>query len=190
MGSKTIELHTHRLLLRQWKSQDFPRFAEISADPRVMEFYPKPLTEAESFDMALKITRLIEERSWGFWAVEVEGLGEFIGYVGLHQPTYDLPFGPCVEIGWRLSSSHWGKGYATEAARESLRFAFDVLGLNEVYSFASVLNRKSWRVMQRLNMKNMNQNFAHPHLPKAHPLSEHVLYKITKEEWQGECGLS
>ena len=190
MSGKITELHTHRLLLRQWKSQDFPCFAEICADPCVMEFFPKLLTEAESFKMAQKITRLIEERSWGFWAVEVKEIKKFIGFVGLHQPAYDLPFGPCVEIGWRLSSSHWGKGYATEAARESLRFAFEELDSNEVYSFTSVLNRKSWRVMQRLNMKNMNQNFAHPHLPKAHPLSEHVLYKITKKAWQGECDSS
>jgi len=177
-------LETKRLILRQWQDSDFQAFSEINADPDVMAFYPSIMSEAESNKMAAKLQGLIDEWSWGFWAVELKQENEFIGFVGLHRPSHDLPCTPCVEIGWRLSKKHWGKGYATEAAKESLRFAFEYLALNEVYSFASVLNDKSWAVMERLNMENTGQNFEHPIIPEGHALREHVLYKITKEQWK------
>ncbi len=106
-----------------------------------------------------------------------------MGFVGLHEPTYDLPVTPCIEIGWRLAKEYWGKGYATEAAKTSLDFAFKKLNLPEVYSFASVSNRKSWTVMERLKMVNTKENFEHPDIPKNNPLREHVLYKITQRQW-------
>jgi len=137
-------LVTERLILRQWKEEDFLPFSKMNADPDVMAYYPSTMSEEESNMMATKINDLLAERSWGFWAVELKQENEFIGFVGLHNPTHDLPCTPCVEIGWRLAKKHWGKGYATEAAEESLRFAFDELKLSEVYSFSSVLNEKSW----------------------------------------------
>jgi RimJ/RimL family protein N-acetyltransferase len=179
-----VELETERLRLRQWEEDDLPLFAEMNADPEVMEYYPSTLSEEESNAMANKIKGLINERSWGFWAVETINDKRFIGFVGLHKPTYDLPVTPCVEVGWRLGKEYWGKGYATEAGRESLRFAFEVLKLNEVYSFASVANKRSWLVMERLKMTNTGNNFEHPIIPEGHPLREHVLYKITKEQWK------
>lgn len=180
---EAIKLETERLKLRQWKESDLPLFAEMNADPVVMEYYPDTVSEAESNAMACKIKGLISERSWGFWTVEIKKEQNFIGFVGLHKPTYDLPITPCVEVGWRLAKEYWGKGYATEAARESLRFAFEELRLKEVYSFASVLNERSCSVMKRLKMINMENNFEHPILPEGHALREHVLYKITREQW-------
>ena len=50
-------------------------------------------------------------------SAELKESGEFIGYVGLHTPAAQLPFSPCVEIGWRLAFEHWRKGLATEAAK-------------------------------------------------------------------------
>jgi len=181
--NEPIRLETNRLRLRQWRDSDFTIFAEMNADFIVMEYYPKTLSEEESNTMAIKLKELIFERSWGFWAVETKKENEFIGFVGLHKPTYDLPVTPCVEIGWRLGKKHWGKGYATEAGLEALRFAFEELKLKEVYSFTSVSNKPSWSVMERLNMKNLEENFEHPILPKNHPLREHVLYKITEVQW-------
>jgi len=180
---ETIHLETKRLKLRQWKDTDLPIFSEMNADPSVMEYYPSILSEDESIAMANKLKELIYERSWGFWAVETKEKNEFIGFVGLHKPTYDLPVTPCVEIGWRLGKQHWGKGYATEAANEVLKFAFEVLKLNEVYSFTSVINKASWSVMQRVGMQNLDKNFYHPIVDQESILSEHVLYKITEKQW-------
>jgi len=182
--NEIVELGTDRLILRQWKDSDFLPFSEINADPAVMKYYPRTLRKKESNAMADKIRSLISEQSWGFWAVELKKEGTFIGFVGLHKPNYELPVSTCVEVGWRLAKEYWGKGYATEAGKESLRFAFEQLLLKEIYSFASVTNIKSWRVMERLGMVNTDMNFEHPDIPEGHSLRKHVLYKITKSQWQ------
>jgi RimJ/RimL family protein N-acetyltransferase len=106
-----------------------------------------------------------------------------MGFVGLNEPTYELPVTPCVEIGWKLAKKYWGCGYVSEAAKASLAVAFEKLDLPEVYSFTSALNKKSQAVMERIGMINMNTNFDHPMIPKGSPLREHVLYRIDKEDW-------
>ena len=184
MNDQIHSLKTERLLLRAWKPEDYPYFAQLNADPKVMEYYPETLSEDESNNMADKIQSLLLERSWGFWAVELIDKKQFIGFVGLHKPSYDLPVTPCVEIGWRLAKEYWGKGYATEAAQEALKFAFKELKLNEVYSFTSVTNKRSWSVMERLGMQNTHCNFEHPIIPEGNPLREHVLYKVTVTQWE------
>ncbi|MFT6388363.1 MAG: ribosomal-protein-alanine N-acetyltransferase [Cellvibrionaceae bacterium] len=175
-----MELKTERLLLRQWKEDDFDVFDAINADADVMEFYPDIQSSEESFNMAQYFQMLILQKGWGFWAVERLSDNSFIGFVGLNEPTCDLPVTPCVEIGWRLSKESWGKGYATEAAKAVLKFAFNELKLNHVYSFASVANIRSRSVMEKIGMKNTNANFHHPIIPEGHSLSEHVAYKISK----------
>lgn len=177
-------LKTERLLLRQWTENDFLPFAEMCSDEDVMEYFPKPQTKEESYEMGRRILSLISERGWGFWAVEIPNQHKFIGFVGLHTPTNKMPFSPCVEIGWRLSKQHWGKGYATEAAKEALKFAFNTLNLNEVVSFTTQANNRSKAVMQKIGMQDSKQNFMHPDIEVAHPQCEHVLYKISKPEWQ------
>jgi len=177
-------LKTNRLLLRQWTEQDFFPFSEMCSDPDVMEFFPKLQTQQESFEMAKKIQSLINDRGWGLWAMEIPEQHKFIGFVGLHTPSDRMPFSPCVEIGWRLSKHHWGKGYATEAANESLRYAFDTLNLNEVVSFTTLANSRSQTVMQKIGMHDSGQNFMHPDIDASHPYCEHVLYKICKLTWK------
>lgn len=177
-------LKTNRLLLRQWTEDDFMPFAEMCCNKDVMEFFPKQLTQKESFDMAEKIQSLIKDRGWGFWALEVPEQYKFIGFVGLHTPTDRMPFSPCVEIGWRLSSQHWGKGYATEAAKAALDYAFNTLNLNEVVSFTTLANVRSMSVMEKIGMSNSEQNFMHPDIEASHAQCEHVLYKINRLQWQ------
>jgi len=178
-----IQLKTDRLILRQWLDSDLTLFADMNADPIVMKYYPDVLNRQISDSMANRLKQLISEKSWGFWAVELIKEKKFIGFVGLHEPDYNLPVTPCVEIGWRLDQNYWGKGYATEAANACLKFAFEELYLTEVYSFTSIQNRKSRQVMERIHMSNMNLNFEHPIIPEGHPLRLHVLYKITHEQW-------
>lgn len=186
--NKIIEIEPARLKLRQWRKGDLPGFARLNADPIVMKYYPSVLQPEESSAMASKLEALITEKGWGFWAVELKNGNEFIGFVGLHEPNYDLPVTPCVEIGWRLAQQYWGHGYATEAGKAALALAFGELNLTEVYSFTSVQNRKSQAVMERLGMYNTGGNFAHPMIPENNPLREHVLYKIDKQIWANHCG--
>ncbi len=187
---KLYEPETKRLKLRQWQEADFAPFAAMNADAAVMEYYPSTLTRKQSDAMAEKVRDLIAERGWGLWAVETKAERAFIGYVGLHVPGYDVPntTSPCVEIGWRLAKQYWHRGYATEAARAALDLAFGELGLDKVYSFTALINKRSEAVMQRLGMENAGQNFGHPNVPEGHALHEHCLYMVTKEAWVEKHG--
>ena len=153
-------------------------------DPEVMRYFPDLLTPEQSEWLAEDCRIHLERRDWGMWAVESLHSGEFIGFVGLHIPDADLPFGPCIEIAWRLKRSAWGQGYATEAARAVLRVAFERLGLQEIVSFTSVLNTPSQAVMERLGMTRDPQTFQHPSVPLAHRLCEHCLYRLSVADWR------
>ena len=182
----TIE--TERLYLRQWQASDFATFADMNADPEVMQYFPKLLTPRVSDIIANKCQQLIADNGWGLWAVSLKGdeenSGGFIGFVGLNDTHADMSFAPAVEIAWRLHSDYWGQGYATEAARASLNFAFTELGLDEVVSFTAVINKRSQLIMQRIGMTDTQDNFYHPALKSTHPLAEHVLYKISRQQWE------
>ncbi len=179
---KTLE--SDRIILRQWKDSDIPVFAELNADSEVMRYFPETRTEQQTRDMVSVVSAGINKTGWGFWAAELKKSGEFIGFVGLNAAPADLPFSPCVEVGWRLHRKYWGNGYATEAGKISLAYAFEQLELNEVVSFTTQSNVKSRRVMERLGMKNTGRNFKYPDVPADHPLSEHVLYSISNTQWQ------
>lgn len=175
-----IEFETERLFLRQWKPTDRTSFAALNQDHRVMEFLPGLLTRTESNAMADRCESLIQERGWGFWAAELKDAGEFIGFVGLHIPSAQLPFFPCVEVGWRLAFEQWGKGLATEAAQGALHIGFGVLGFQEIVSFTAVGNRRSRAVMERLTMRESG-TFEHPHVPDGSPLRLHCLYRLSRD---------
>lgn len=115
----------------------------------------------------------------GFWAVEERASGAFIGCVGITVPRPDLPFSPCVEIGWRLARAYWGQGYALEAARGALGVGFERLALTEIVSFTAVSNLKSEAVMKRLGM-TPDGVFEHPGLPLGHAQRLHKLYRLRK----------
>jgi len=171
-------LRTPRLCLRPWRDADLAPFAAINADPRVMEFFPRPLDRAESDAMAARIRDDIAARGYGYWAVDVPGVSDFIGFVGLSVPRFEAHFTPCVEIGWRLAAEHWGRGYATEAARVALAFGFGELALDEIVSFTVPANLRSRAVMERVGMtRSPADDFDHPALPDRHPLRRHVFYR-------------
>lgn len=176
-------LRTPRLLLRRWRDDDLPAYAELNADPRVMEHFPSTLTREKSNEQAARIRAHLEEHGFGLWAVELPGIATFIGFVGLMRPTFDAHFTPCVEVGWRLAHEHWGHGYATEGARASLALAFGELGLEEVVSMTTTTNDRSQRVMKKLGMQSdPSDGFDHPALAEGHPLRRHVLYRLTRAE--------
>ena len=182
-GSATIE--TPRLRLRQWREDDLAPFAALNTDPEVMRFFEEPLSHERSDAWARAIAAVIEDQGWGLWALERRDTGEFIGFTGLQVPRHELPFNPCVEVGWRLARSAWGQGFATEAGLASLAHAFGPLELDEVVSMTAVTNLPSRRVMERLGMTRDEQaDFDHPAVSAGHPLQRHVLYRIGAEQWR------
>lgn len=174
-----ITLTTARLYLRPWRPEDLPYFAALNADPRVMEHFPKVLTSEESQRQAAAVAAQFHTHGFGAWAVEVPGVADFVGFVGLSIPTFEAHFTPCVEIGWRLACEHWGRGYATEAARAAVECGLGQLGLEEIVAFTVPANWRSIRVMEQLGMtRSAADDFDHPRLPPGHPLRRHVLYRL------------
>ena len=172
-------LSTERLILRRWRESDREAFARINADPRVMEFLSHPLQRAESDSLVDRIETHFQEHGFGVCATELRQDGSFIGFIGLNVPSFEAPFTPCVEIGWRLARNSWGQGLATEGAREIARYGFETLALKEIVSFAVPANIRSRRVMEKIGMThNPADDFDHPQLPPGHPLHRHVLYRM------------
>ncbi|MDN4502166.1 GNAT family N-acetyltransferase [Alteromonadaceae bacterium BrNp21-10] len=177
-----MSLETSRLILRQWQPSDRQAFAQLNADPHVMLFFPSPLSAKASDDAMQRYSTAIEKQGWGFWAVERKQEGDFIGFVGMQHFADYLPCAPGIEIGWRLAKHAWRKGYATEAATATVRYAFDVLKLTELCSITSAFNMPSQAVMKKIGMKNTKHNFLHPAVPEDSSLREHVLYKMTNPQ--------
>jgi len=176
-------IETERLLLREWRDADVEAFIEMNADPVVMEFFPETYTEERTRRFVDLIRSRWIELRYGLWAVERKDTVGFIGYVGLWPATFPAHFTPAVEVGWRLAADHWGQGYATEAGRAALRYGFDTVGLDEIVSFTSGINVRSWRVMERLGMRrDASGDFEHPNVPEGHPVRPHVLYRIRREK--------
>lgn len=175
---------TPRLLLRRWRDTDREPFARLNADPEVMAHFPGVLDYAASDELAARIEAHFAGHGFGPWAVEVQGGEPFIGFVGLARVGFEAHFTPAVEILWRLSRSSWGHGYATEAAREACRIAFEELRLPELVSFTVPTNQRSRSVMERLGMTHDSRDdFEHPKLAKGHPLRRHVLYRLSADHW-------
>ncbi|MFJ8108811.1 GNAT family N-acetyltransferase [Streptomyces sp. NPDC096132] len=148
------ERHTERLWLRQWREEDLDALAEMDADPEVMRYIGdgSPSTRERTTAALARARAAWDERGYGLFAAEEPATGELIGWVGLAVPTFLPEIMPTVEIGWRLRRRSWGRGYATEAAREVLAFAFDEVALDHVVSICHVDNHASTRVMAKLGM--------------------------------------
>lgn len=146
------EIETERLLLRQWRDEDFDPYARMCADPEVMRYLPAILTREESARQIEGFIRHWEERRFGLWAVEERARGEFTGFIGLAQHD-DWPVDEHnVEVGWRLDRHFWGRGLATEGAIASLRHGFEKLGLERIISITDPRNTASRRVMEKAGL--------------------------------------
>jgi RimJ/RimL family protein N-acetyltransferase len=191
MNKRTHEIiiNTPRLLLRTWRDTDLPLMAAINADNIVMEHFTNTLDKEATAQHIQRIQNHQQEHGYSLYAVELQTTNEFIGFVGLNHPAFDIPHFtpvglPIVEIGWRLGAQHWQNGYATEAARAVIAYAFDELKLAEVISFTVVANQKSRRVMEKIGMRhNPSDDFDHPKLAVGHPLQRHVLYRLSREQY-------
>jgi [ribosomal protein S5]-alanine N-acetyltransferase len=168
-------IETERLWLRNWLPSDTDTWVAMNGNPAVRRFFPNILDREASLASLDYIQQELMTWGYGLFATEVKETGAFIGFIGLSHPTFTAPFTPCVEIGWRLDVSAWGRGFATEGARACLEAGLGRWNLPEIYSFTSMHNTPSERVMQKIGMKNRG-TFSHPSLPEGHWLREHVLY--------------
>ena len=173
-----IVAETDRLVIRHYKEEDFPAFAEMNADADVMKHFPNALSEKESLAMFERLNTRLDETGKSFWAAELKENNDFIGFVGLSEPDFEMDFIPCTEIGWRLRRKYWGKGYATEGAKACLQVGWEEYRLDEILSFAVKRNLPSVHVMKKLGMRYV-KNFIHPALKQWPEIEECVLFRIT-----------
>ncbi|HEY6788130.1 MAG TPA: GNAT family N-acetyltransferase [Trebonia sp.] len=173
------ELRTDRLILRRWQDRDLEPWAAMNADPEVREHLGDLLTREQSDASVALFQDEFDQRGYGWWAVEVQATGEFIGFAGLDRVDDGLPF-TGVEIGWRLARPAWGNGYATEAAVAVLAFGFETLGLPEILAVTTATNLRSQAVMHRIGMtRDTADDFGDPTAPEG-PLRPNVLYRIAR----------
>jgi RimJ/RimL family protein N-acetyltransferase len=166
-----------RLGFRNWNLDDVEKMHEINSDKKVMEFFPNIPTKEQTVSFIQRMQKQFEEKGFCYFAVDKLEDNEFIGFIGLSEQTYLADFTPCVDIGWRIKSSEWNKGFATEGAKRCLDYAFDHLQLKEIYSIAPKINIRSEHIMIKIGMKK-EYEFEHPLLTENEKLRTCVLYKI------------
>ena len=193
MDPLRVLLATERLLLCDWSEEDAEVLLALSQDAEVMRYFPGPATREQVELLVNRSRQGLASGGPGLYSVHTRASepagGRCIGFVGLMVPRFQAPFmaslDPVVEVGWRLRRDAWGRGYATEAAREVLRHGFETLGLPGIVSYTAVPNEPSRAVMRRLGMRHdPDGDFDHPALDAGHPLERHVLYRLTAEEWR------
>jgi RimJ/RimL family protein N-acetyltransferase len=180
-------LLSERLRLRQWTDADREPLARLNADPEVMRHFPACLTRTESDAMLERVRAHIDAKGFGFWAAERRDTREFIGMVGLLAVKEIMPFAPGVEVGWRLAKAHWGRGYATEAARAAIEHGFGALALREIVAMTAKPNLASQAVMARLGMSR-SAAFEHPAIAEESAIRSHWLYRLSRDRIAFECG--
>jgi RimJ/RimL family protein N-acetyltransferase len=174
---------TERLVLRDWREEDWPEFWRVTNTPAVMRWLGGVL-DAQGREASS--TRMLGYRSdFGhtFWPVERREDGAILGFCGLKRCTdANGPFG-MVEIGWRLREDAWGRGYAREAASATLELAFESFGADEVIALTVWKNESSWGLMRRLGMAHRpDLDFGQTHWSGTE--RETIVHSITKEQWE------
>jgi RimJ/RimL family protein N-acetyltransferase len=110
MNSRPALSKTRRLLLRRWREEDLEPFAALNADPLAMRFMPAVMTTEETRALMERLEEHHRLHGFGVWAVEAPGIAPLIGFTGLQRVSFQAPFVPAVEIGWRLAPAYWVQG--------------------------------------------------------------------------------
>jgi RimJ/RimL family protein N-acetyltransferase len=150
-GTAAPVLETERLWLRGWQPSDSDPYAAMAADPEVMRYVGGVLDPVESWRQMALFAGHWALRGYGLWALERKEDGALIGRAGLWNPEG----WPGLEIGWMLARDAWGRGYATEAARAAMDWAWTVLGSERLISLIDPQNAASIRVAERLGQRRM-----------------------------------
>ncbi len=140
-------IETERLRLRPFRGEDLDAYAALCADIEVMRYVTgAALSRGDAWRSIAGMLGHWQLLGYGMWAVERKSDGVFLGRAGFINP----PGWPGFEIGWTLAREHWGHGYASEAARAALAYAFEVLGRERAVSLIRPGNDRSIRVAEKL----------------------------------------
>ncbi|WP_033074601.1 GNAT family N-acetyltransferase [Sphingopyxis sp. MWB1] len=176
-------IESERLLLRPWSDADAAPFQAICSDPAVMATLGPPLDLAQTQALIDRMRGIMAEHGHCFWALERRDDARLIGWCGIIRGSAG-PVAGKAEIGWRLASDCWGAGYATEAARAAVAWAFDSLDDDALWAITWRGNVRSRAVMERLGMQyQAGLDFDHPKLSEGDALRPHVTYALPRSTW-------
>jgi RimJ/RimL family protein N-acetyltransferase len=169
-------LETERLLLRLPSLDDLDRWAEMMANADAARFVGGTLPKATTWRVVMQVAGAWQLTGVSMFSVIEKQRGVWVGRVGPWQPLG----WPGTEVGWGLHPDAWGKGYALEAARASMDYAFDTLGWPEVIHCINPNNKPSQRVAQRLGARILRQSTMPP------PFDAEIVdvWGQTRDEWQ------
>ena len=171
-------LETERLILRPFREDDLASYFTMMKTPELRESLRIPDERGRSeawLEMAWWLGQW-ELRGTGNWALQDKASGIFIGRAGLHNPErHDWPG---VEVGWALHPDWWGLGYATEAGEESIRYGFEELGQDRLYSTILLDNHRSQTVAQRLGFVLIDTKVL-----SHYPTEPHGIWMLDRGSW-------
>ena len=178
---------TDRLILRDWREEDWPRFWEGTNTPAVMRWLGGVCDADKRAGAQDRLLGYQRDHGHTFWVLERKADGAILGFCGLKRCNQaGGPLG-MMEVGWRLREDAWGQGYAREAATASLDLAFERFGADEVVALTVARNTASWGLMKRLGMQRREDlDFANADFDPEEPTI--IVYSITQREWQAARG--
>ena len=173
---------TDRLILRDWREEDWPLFWEGTNTPGVMRWLGGVCDGAKRDAAQQRLLSYEREHGHTFWCVERSGDGAILGFCGLKRSNQaGGPLG-MMEVGWRLREDAWGRGYAKEAATASLDLAFDRFDAEEVIAMTVQRNTASWGLMERLGMRRRDDlDFDNAEFDKEDPVI--IIYSADRASW-------
>ena len=187
-----FRLETERLVLRDWREEDWPEFFRLTNTPGVMHWLAGVLDEAGMAAQRTRVTTCAARNGFCFWVVERKGdgghlAGEMLGFCGLKRadaPGCSVPGE--FEIGWRFREDAWGKGYAREAAEAALAAGFTRFGAERIVAFTLIENTASWGLMERLGMvRRPELDFTETRYDP--PFCHAITWAITRGEWEARA---
>lgn len=184
-----FRLETDRLILRDWRGDaDWGEFFRVTNTPNVMRWLGGTFDDAGCNKQRERVEACRGRNGFCFWALERRDDDALLGFCGLKRA--DAPGSSvtgAMEIGWRLREGAWGKGYAKEAARAALAAAFEDFGAEEVVALTVADNSASWGLMLKLGMRR-REELDYPDERYDHPWRDTVVYSISRDEWERNCG--
>ncbi|MFM5929609.1 MAG: GNAT family N-acetyltransferase [Novosphingobium sp.] len=178
-----FRIETQRLVLRDWREEDWRPFFEGTNTPAVMRWLGGVMNEDRQVRQRGRLESYARDHGHTFWVIILKDSAAVIGFCGIKLAN--LPGGPQgdFEVGWRLCEDAWGMGYAKEAAQASLKHAFTQLGAPHVIALTVPANTASWGLMQRLGMER------HPEMDfidfESNPEDGRVIaYRLERAMWE------
>ena len=174
---------TARLILRDWRDEDWAEFWRVPNTPAVMRWLGGVADDATRAAARARLESYQADHGHTFWVTERKAGGALLGFCGLKRSNQAGGPQGMMEVGWRLREDAWGQGYAKEAAAASLDLAFGGFGADEVIALTVARNTASWGLMLRLGMERREDlDFASPDFDPENPLI--IAYAITRESWR------